>query len=323
MPVQRVLLIEGEVGDRRKLVAGLSTHGFDVRACKDGVSAIHELEQSHSKSSYFDYVVTDVRLTDIAGIKILRVLKTAWPKLPMLVVAEAADDELAAEIGGFENTGLLIRPISPEDVVSAMRLLRPGETTQEHKHLAPETDKTAIAKTHVFAKFIDGGLVDPVIAGLKGIHGVNEIERVEGDMQLILTCWRRSLEDLESTLTQVREVPGLDVTKVNYVVPAHLDTDVSHFIEDYNYALEKTIEGDVQPQPPFGYLIVDIDPAELQAIFTKMYFLDNTLECEVTGGGNRVIARVCETDTPHYELELKLLGEMPGVLRIRQARIVE
>ncbi|HES58712.1 MAG TPA: response regulator, partial [Firmicutes bacterium] len=59
--MKRVLVIEGEVEDRRRLTAELSSHGFDVRACKDGVSAIHELEESHGKSRHFDFVVTDAR----------------------------------------------------------------------------------------------------------------------------------------------------------------------------------------------------------------------------------------------------------------------
>jgi CheY-like chemotaxis protein len=314
-------VIEGEVEDRRMLAEGLSSRGFDVRACKDGVSAIHELEQSHSTSSHFDYVITDAKLTDIAGIKILRVLKSAWPRLPMLVVADEADDSIGDDLERFHNTAAVSRPLVLEDVVEALGQLEPGQTTEEHKHLAQETEKTITAKTYVFASFMEGAAVDNVLAELKAIHGVNEIEQVEGDMQLLLTCWRRSLEDLDTTLSQVRQVQGLEVNKANYVVPAHLDTDVSHFIEDYNCALEKTIERDDQPQPPFAYLIVDIDPAELQAIFTKMFFLDNSLECEVTGGGNRVIARVCEADTPQYALDRKVVGEMTGVLRIMEARV--
>jgi CheY-like chemotaxis protein len=322
MAVKRVLVIEGEVEDRRMLAEGLSSHGYDVKACKDGLSAIHELEQSHSTSTHFDYVVTDAQLTDIAGIKILRVLKTAWPKLPMLVVAAEEDGSLAGELEQFANTGSVSRPLVLEDVVEALGQLEGGETTKEHRHLSQETEKTPTAKTYVFGRLGEGASADNVLAEVKAIHGVNEIEQVEGEVQLVLVCWRRSLEDLETTLSQIREVHGFEVIKANYVVPAHLDTDVSHFIEDYNYALEKTVERDDQPQPPFAYLIVDIDPAELQAIFTKMFFLDNSTECEVTGGGNRVIARICEADTPQYALDLRILGDMPGVLRILEARVV-
>ena len=322
MAVKRVLVIEGEVEDRRILAEGLSSHGYDVKACKDGVSAIHELEQSHSTSTYFDYIIVDAQLTDISGIKIMRVLKTAWPKLPMLVVAGSDDDTLEGELKQFENTAKVDRPLVLEDAVEALLQLEPGQTTRDHKHLAQETEKTTTAKTYVFGRYGEGASVDNVLAEIKAIHGVNEIEQVDGEMQLVLICWRRSLEDLETTMTQVREVPGLEVIKANYVVPAHLDMDVSHFIEDYNYALEKTVERDDQPQPPFAYVIVDIDPAELQAVFTKMFFLDNATECEVTGGGNRVIARVCDASTPQYALDLKVLGEMPGVLRILEAQVV-
>jgi len=322
MPVKRVLVIQGEVDARRNLTAGLSSHGFDVRACKDGVTAIHELEQSHSTATHFDYVITDAALTDISGMKILKVLKAAWPKLPMLVVSEGQDDALAQEVGAYGNAVYLSMPAEVEGVVSALGKLETGETTEEHKHLAEATDREINAKAYVFGKLEPGADGGSVAAELKNVQGVGEVRRVEGEIDVIAICWQRSMEDLESVLANVRAVPGLEVVKANYVIPAHLEEDVSHFIEDYNYALEKTVEGEDNPQPPFAYLIVDIDPAELQAIFTKMFFLDNSTECEVTGGGTRVIAYVCEADTPQYALDLKLLGEMEGVLRIRQASVI-
>lgn len=82
----RVLIIDDEAEIRRNLTFGLTQEDYSVVACPDGISAIHELNQSKNKGLAYDYLITDIFMPDIDGLKILKVIKNQYPDLPVLVI---------------------------------------------------------------------------------------------------------------------------------------------------------------------------------------------------------------------------------------------
>ena len=81
----RVLIIDDEAEIRRNLTVGLTQEGYSAVACPDGISAIHELDTARAKGGSYDYLVTDIFMPDIDGLKILKVIKIQYPDLPVLV----------------------------------------------------------------------------------------------------------------------------------------------------------------------------------------------------------------------------------------------
>ena len=75
----RVLVIDDEAEIRRNLTVGLTQEGFSVVTCPDGISAIHELDTSREKGIAYDFLVTDIFMPDIDGLKILTVIKIQYP----------------------------------------------------------------------------------------------------------------------------------------------------------------------------------------------------------------------------------------------------
>ncbi len=90
----RVLIIDDEAEIRRNLTIGLTQEGYSAVACPDGISAIHELNAAREKGEAFDYLVTDIFMPDIDGLKILKVIKIQHPDLPVLVITGFGDEAL-------------------------------------------------------------------------------------------------------------------------------------------------------------------------------------------------------------------------------------
>lgn len=324
MPSGRVLVIDGEVASRRSIVKGLSAHGFEVHACRDGVSAIHELEHSHNVDHRFDYIVTEVFLRDISGLKILKVLKADYPELPVVIATRYGNGTLKEQVLAFNNTGYIDKPFEAEALVAELEKLTKSGTTEDHTHLgSPLGLGQQGAKAYLAVKITDPAQAQAAFNSLRELSGVACVDAVRGDMDIIATCWQDTREALEALLKKVEAIGDIKVQKVNHVAAAKLDKDVSHFIGDYNYALELTqVEGE-EPEGPFGYLLVDVDPAAVQAIYTTVYFIDEVLSCEVVNGGNRIIAHCCEVNSKAYGRRVKQLDELNGVLRVREAIVFD
>ncbi|MCP4801206.1 MAG: response regulator, partial [bacterium] len=90
----RVLIIDDEAEIRRNLTVGLTQEDYTCIACPDGISAIHELNQAREKGLAYDYLITDIFMPDIDGLKILKVIKNQYPELPVLVITGFGDERL-------------------------------------------------------------------------------------------------------------------------------------------------------------------------------------------------------------------------------------
>jgi DNA-binding NtrC family response regulator len=134
-----VLIIDDEAEIRRNLTVGLIQGGFSAVACPDGISAIHELKNSHDKGITYDYLITDIFMPDIDGLKILKVIKEQYPDLPVLVITGYGDVSLELEVISEHNTGYLDKPFEISELVEALKELTPGTTVSTGKHTTGES----------------------------------------------------------------------------------------------------------------------------------------------------------------------------------------
>ncbi|MCK4807661.1 MAG: response regulator, partial [Candidatus Aegiribacteria sp.] len=127
----RVLIIDDEAEIRRNLTIGLTQEDYTAVACPDGISAIHELNQAREKGFAYDYLITDIFMPDIDGLKILKVIKNQYPDLPVLVITGFGDERLMLTALSEHNTGYLDKPFEISELVEALEELSPGKTETE------------------------------------------------------------------------------------------------------------------------------------------------------------------------------------------------
>ena len=105
----RLLLVDDEVGYLEVLSKRLERRGFDVTGARSGSEAIRAVRERD-----FDVAVVDLKMEDMDGIEVLRVLKQMLPELQVIMLTghgseRAARDGLA--LGAFDY---LLKPIDLE-----------------------------------------------------------------------------------------------------------------------------------------------------------------------------------------------------------------
>ena len=68
---KKVLIVDDEAGIRHNLHVGLTQHGFSIDDAEDGFSALSQIESSYHKGTLYNFVITDIILPDINGLKLL------------------------------------------------------------------------------------------------------------------------------------------------------------------------------------------------------------------------------------------------------------
>ena len=112
----RLLLVDDEIGYLDVLAKRLTHRGFKVTTASSGAEAIRAL-----RNWEFDLAVVDLKMEDMDGIEVLKVLKKMDPALQVIILTghgseRAARDGLAH--GAFDY---LIKPIGLDPLIARIR----------------------------------------------------------------------------------------------------------------------------------------------------------------------------------------------------------
>jgi len=324
----RVLVIDDEPEIRRNLTVGLTQEDFTVVACPDGISAVHELYRAREKGVGYDYLVTDIFMPDIDGLKILKVIKSQFPELPVLVITGFGDEALRFTALSEENTGYLDKPFEIPELVAALERLAPGRTT-----LAPQGAGAAGAgegARESVSAYLTLRITDPersleVFNQLARIEGVESCDAVRGDVDVIILGQAASTAGLTALFERVKAVPGVEVASLSAVERPRIDRDVHEFIDIYQKAVKSGSQQVAQKQRgTTSYVIVDIDPAAIQQIFTTVFFIEEVVFCDVIEGGTKLVGMITGgAAVGRAPRIIEKISQIDGVLRVREAKVIK
>lgn len=321
----RVLIIDDEAEIRRNLTVGLTQEGYSAVACPDGISAIHELDAARSKGLSYDYLVTDIFMPDIDGLKILKVIKMQCPDLPVLVITGFGDEALKLTALSELNTGYLDKPFEIPDLVKALEELSPGSTKQAKAAEAAEPEMRESVSTYITVRITDPLRSMDIFKQLYQLPGVQRCEAVRGDFDIIIFAQAGSQDEIAKLKERIAAMDGVQIASASAVERPKLDRDVNEFIRLYSQAVKAHGLASPSKQPgTTSYIIVDIDKNAIQQIFTTVFFIDEVVFCDVIENGTKLVGMVTgQGAVGKMPRVVEKLGQIDGVLRVREATVIK
>lgn len=321
----RVLIIDDEAEIRRNLTFGLTQEDYSVISCPDGISAIHELNQSRNKGLAYDYLITDIFMPDIDGLKILKVIKNQYPDLPVLVITGFGDERLMMTALAEHNTGFLNKPFEIPELVEALEELSPGKTATDSVTEHVDDGMRESTSAYLTIKITDSENSMEIFDKLYSMPGIQSCDAVRGDFDVILLAQAESAEGITKVFDSVKAIEGIKVLSMSQVERPKLDRDVDEFIDSYQKAVKQEAAAGARRQPgTMSYIIVDIDPDAIQQIFTTIFFIDEVVVCDVIDDGTKMVGMITGSGavgkTPRI---IEKLSNVDGVLRVREAKVIK
>lgn len=108
----RVMLVDGDPESRRHMTTRLSLAHYAVEAIEDGAAALDACVRARP-----NLVITDLRLTGMDGLALLRELKSRWPDMTVIILTAhgtIADAVQATQCGAF---GFLVKPVEKAELL--------------------------------------------------------------------------------------------------------------------------------------------------------------------------------------------------------------
>jgi len=116
MSTAKILVVDDEDIVRTSCSRTLSPEGYDVRLAKNGAEGLKMASEER-----FDLVLTDLKMPDMDGIEVLRIIKEQWPETAVIIVTgyQTVDTAVKAiKLGAYDY---IEKPFTPDALITAVR----------------------------------------------------------------------------------------------------------------------------------------------------------------------------------------------------------
>lgn len=115
---RRLLLVEDESPVRLALGDALRGSGYDVVEAANGVSALNRL--TGAARTAIDVVVTDIRMPDMGGLELLRVLRERGSTVDIVMMTAFDDMSTVVEAMKYGAAEFLVKPIDLDQLLRVL-----------------------------------------------------------------------------------------------------------------------------------------------------------------------------------------------------------
>lgn len=112
----RILLVDDEDCILRTTAILLESEGHTTVCVLSGNEALNQLEAAD-----FDLMLTDIRMTPIDGMELIRLAKAKKPKLPVIVISAYCNEKTANEAKQLGASRYIKKPFKVDEVVAAVK----------------------------------------------------------------------------------------------------------------------------------------------------------------------------------------------------------
>jgi len=111
----RVLIVDDEKSHAEVVGEALERQGYEISLATSGNAGGRQIDQED-----FDIILTDLRMSDLGGMEILKKARQIQPDCEVLVITGHGDVKTAVEAIKRGASGFLLKPITVESIQAAL-----------------------------------------------------------------------------------------------------------------------------------------------------------------------------------------------------------
>lgn len=329
---KKILVIDDEASLRRSVSMGLMQKGYDTEPCENGMKALQTLETFKKNQIPFECAIVDVRLPDIDGLKLLKVMKFNYPELPVIVITGYGSEGTRDEVKYQKADGYLEKPFDVEDLTRLLEEISPArrkaaipeETIQKETAPAESVTDYVLVTLNASANLMDA------YRSLYFRENVLYCDAIRGDYDLILLLQAESHEKIEEIVEkEIKKIAGVSEASLLTVKVPVFGENVVSIMGSVDRALGKDKEeGAVYADQTArvrasSYVLFEIEKEKLETIYPVLHFDDQVVYCDYTEGKYDIVALMKGTSFIEIENTIRTkFKPLDGVLRIKEWPII-
>lgn len=332
MNEKRVLLIDDEASLRRSLAMGLLQKGYETDSCENGMKGLQALEAFKEKKTPPQYVVIDVRLPDIDGIKLLKVIKFTYPELPVVVITGFGSDTTEADAKSEKADAYLEKPFTVDELTKIFAEI-PQKTAAvaaaEKESAEPGGEKSVSA--YALLNFSDSANLSEVYQDMYFMDNVLYCDAIKGEFDMALLLQAEKLSDLHAIIDdKIKKLPGIKDICFLPVESPLLSESVNSIIGTVDKALGREKENAENPnnanfwKSASSYVFLEIEKEKLESIYPTLYMNDQVVSCDNIKGKYDIVLLMQGASFAEIDRNIQnKIKPLDGILRIKESPIIK
>ena len=324
---KKVLLIDDEASLRRHVALGLMQKGYYTEPCENGMKGLETLNMFKRKRTPLDCAIVDVRLPDIDGIKLLKVIKLNYPGLPVIIITGHGDEAVEEAVRAQHADGYLEKPFTMEELTELLaQVPAPAAVVEKEEATVPVQSYSAYALVT-----LDGGanLLD-AYRNLYFQENVLYCDAIRGDHDLMLLLQAGTPEAIQEVVeTKIKTIEGVTEVALLNVDSPMFGENVVDIIGSVDKALGREKEeselytNQTARARTSSYVLLEIEKEKLESIYPALYFDDQVVYCDCTRGKYDIVLLMKGASFAEIGNTVKnKFKQLDGVLRVKEWPII-
>ena len=325
---RKVLLIDDEASLRRSVSLGLMQKGYQTEPCENGMKGLQALETYKKKQMALGCAVVDIRLPDIDGLKLLKVIKFNYPQLPVIIITGHGSDAIAEEAKGAD--AYLEKPFDMDQLTRIMEELEPkaAEATEEPTREAPVKEESV--SMYAMVSLDSSAALLRIYRKLYFHRNVLYCDAIRGDYDLLLLLQAPTVDAIREVAEQeIGKMAGVAEVSLLSVETPMFGENVIDIMGSVDRALgrdrgESEAESlQTARQRVSSYVMLEIEKEKIESIYPGLYFNDQVVNCDYTDGMFNMVLLMKGTSFSEIGQTIRsTFKAMDGVLRIKEYPII-
>jgi CheY-like chemotaxis protein len=321
---KRIVLVDDESSIRRSISLGLGQEGYEVEPCENGIDALKRLELLEKNGVLPMSIILDIKLPDIDGIKLGKIIQARYPQTPMIYITGYADKVNMQEISKMNADILIEKPFGIEELTKKIRNL-----VKENDKLTvvPEKETTQTFSAYALAKLNKGNEFFDTYRSLYFMENVLYCDTTKGEYDVFMLIQASSEKEIEEICQEkiaktagVQSIEILSVDKLLLEDSINSIINIAEEISGINTSIEK---GRDMKQRVCSYILLDVEKEKIEKIYPILRLDDQVVYCDYTSGRYNLVLFVHGSYFSEIDKFIdEKVSRLEGVLKMKEFPVV-
>lgn len=286
---KKVLIIDDEAGLRRNLSISLLQEDYDIEACENGTEALNKLKMFKENNILLDFIVTDVRLPDIDGMKLLKIIKSEYSEIPVIIITAFGNASIVQEIDSGSADGYLEKPFSAKELTQIFNTIQ--EKNEKEEQFFNDIKKEKVLSAYLLIKAKEDADLEKIYSQIYSLHNVVYCDGTKTDYDIILLLQSEDVTELKNLIdNKIKKIEGIESIDFMPIKP-YPDEGIESYTEDAVSKDDFSSETQLRSHKILSaYVLIKADEERLHKIFPEIYFTEDVAYCDYTKGKYNIVA---------------------------------
>jgi YesN/AraC family two-component response regulator len=270
-------------------------------------------------------VVVDIRLPDIDGIKLVKIIKFKYPGIPVILITGYADRYNSEEIRNLQVSAFMEKPFTPDELTE--QFVKIMEKEQVETAIQEGKSEARSQSAYMLVRLEDDAEIFDTYKNLYYMENILYCDAAKGDYDIFILAQSDCMDTLEEMSEKIKKVPGVKSVDFMEVDSPILEGSTVSIIDAAEDALsdESSAAGKARDlsNRVCSYILMEVERERLDEIYPALRLNENVVYCDYTLGKYNMVLFV----TGHYFDEIdkfiqQTVIDMKGILKVKEYPVV-